>query len=870
MFMSQHRPLTSYVLALAVTCTCDAQTQFQSVEGKAEASEIGTPHLSFGPIDGFTVASHSAPRRLPVPLGRSVPLSLEGVPQEARTLVRWECSATLLVDGVSAVCPIDDMAPIQISVAIDSQGLRQECELVPVVVEPADLTFEYSIDSSPPFFLPEDASNEGTVRAFRAGSIAAVSRIGRNQYVTSIHRGVELRVDPLRLPFSLVELSDEETAALIEWRADGASLGVGSLEHVFARLGEHRLEVGPPGAPKVCHLTAYRTSISFEEHDPNSEIVRYQDEGVPLLLEETPLVFTARTDPPGFEEHVRWLSATKFGTAEPTLGMGEHFSTMFSDTLGPDGYGGLWQWVGVRADDATLGQDQKVAVPILIEPHQGDVVTGVVPVSAEAADETDDLDVALMLFEYSSDGVVWQVAGGVGAPIDSLIGAPPNNFDTTWDATSLPPGAYSFRCTRYNATGVFARSDPIQVRVNRAPQPVAEVFLAGPPNAFVFDASKSTDAEGPIARYYWGFGEGVVLEGPTVVWMFDSVAPPIEITLAVEDEDGEVTATWLDLLLEELTLTESSRCVCENLIVRIAGTPVGPDGITGGMTWPGRLNVYDGAHLGPLNQDPGNFNIGTPADPEHLATGFAFEIEATVRGNPKKCFEIQLIKGTYDVRRTGLTAAECAVRGGVASGGVCTYAEHTQFTVGPNATIDLDGDGDSEIMIGSIADCMMAGGRPTTGCRFTSGTTVVDVPNVPPAPCMASGGTPFLMDCTIPFPMRATDPCAFKPDAPNLSQPHFGYRAEFSHKKYAAPTTAGASSKIVWFDAPHLRGMPGNLNGTQAHLHFKAIVRGTDGHFCSRDINVDYERRDGQDVESATVGPLRTGTGAVPGISDVP
>ena len=46
----------------------------------------------------------------------------------------------------------------------------------------------------------------------------------------------------------------------------------------------------------------------------------------------------------------------------PILGSGPTFTTQFDNTWGPHVDGGFFQWLGVKGDNATAGQDQKESV----------------------------------------------------------------------------------------------------------------------------------------------------------------------------------------------------------------------------------------------------------------------------------------------------------------------------------------------------------------------------------------------------------------------------------------------------------------------------------------------------------------------------
>jgi len=75
--------------------------------------------------------------------------------------------------------------------------------------------------------------------------------------------------------------------------------------------------------------------------------------------------------PPGFENNVNWLASTKLGTATPTLGHGAAFTTTFSDTFGEINGSVISNWLGVKADNVTVGQDQIPPVITGVSPAMG-------------------------------------------------------------------------------------------------------------------------------------------------------------------------------------------------------------------------------------------------------------------------------------------------------------------------------------------------------------------------------------------------------------------------------------------------------------------------------------------------------------------
>ena len=116
---------------------------------------------------------------------------------------------------------------------------------------------------------------------------------------------------------------------------------------MFRSVGEHTVSVGPTNRTIGVVIDTY--SVTIASHKSREDIV---PEGESVM-------FKAFTDPPGFEEDIRWLSSTKYGTAAPVLGFGPTFTCQFDDTWGVDPAIGDFQWLGVRADNATFNQDEK-------------------------------------------------------------------------------------------------------------------------------------------------------------------------------------------------------------------------------------------------------------------------------------------------------------------------------------------------------------------------------------------------------------------------------------------------------------------------------------------------------------------------------
>lgn len=320
--------------------------------GAEDVSHDGTPgysapqiRLLVGPIDGFTTVAHEVPATLAVPFYAEVELRVDARNLQPGQTIEWRGEGTVSDDGRSMRCRFRKFAPMDVAVRLLPDARPLTCTLVPAMVFPDWLQIEYDLSLAPPDVLTEEMTNEQTVSAFHEPSIAALTPV-EGGFATSVDREVRFScIAGSRFPRTR-GLSPDALASLVEWRVDGQPVSLGAWDASFDVPGVRTIEVGPPGHAQRFELTAYDVTIASD----------YEDE---ILPEGPPITFYATTDPPGFEEHVTWLASTKYGTAEPTLGQGESFTATFEDTYGPGADGVLWQWVGVKADSADRGQDQK-------------------------------------------------------------------------------------------------------------------------------------------------------------------------------------------------------------------------------------------------------------------------------------------------------------------------------------------------------------------------------------------------------------------------------------------------------------------------------------------------------------------------------
>ena len=338
------------------------------------------PIFLLGAIPGLTTTSHLAPPVTSVPLGTVLEL-FQFAPPDAT--VTWTGADEVLRtdEGSTAVCPLFETGTFVVEVELVPAGGQPlvsqakfnsvNTSVSEISVSPMQVVLEeLEIDES----LPQDELNEVTMDYFFGPSIAAVRDLGAGQYLTSVERPVQMRV----------AVDPPGFAPLMEWRIDGVALGqhgfwapetdgMGLTETVSVSvIGNHIVEVGPVLDPAEVNLEAYKAILI--SHDPGE-----------IIPEGEPVVFEAATDPPGYEDEITWLSSTKYGTGEPVLGAGPVFIAEFNDTWGPlpSNPDLEWQWLGVKADNKVLNQDQKLC------PFDGDDVLSLI---CEFLQDTDCVD----------------------------------------------------------------------------------------------------------------------------------------------------------------------------------------------------------------------------------------------------------------------------------------------------------------------------------------------------------------------------------------------------------------------------------------------------------------------------------------------
>lgn len=309
---------------------------------------VTAPTFAIGPIDGLTTSWYMAPAVTSIPLG-SLAFFYQACPPEA--VVIWTGAEEVDRDaqGSTAMSLLFQPGAHTVSVRLPSHRgeaeIASQCRLNvqdisvdQITVSPVEAWVDpIEIDES----LPQDELNEQTMEYFFGLSIAALRDLGNGQYRTSVDRLIHMAV----------EVDPPGFAPLMEWRIDGYAREIGaSTTTWFTDIGNHVAEVGPLLNPAEIEIETY--SVTITSHTSGQDIIE----------EGEPVVFIAETDPPGYENEITLLSSTMYGTAEPVLGEGPIFIAEFNNTWGPwpQHPAVRFQWLGVKADNATFNQDEKV------------------------------------------------------------------------------------------------------------------------------------------------------------------------------------------------------------------------------------------------------------------------------------------------------------------------------------------------------------------------------------------------------------------------------------------------------------------------------------------------------------------------------
>lgn len=297
-------------------------------------------YLFIEPIAGLTTVRHLAPDQTAIPLGTELGLFLSA-PGTAEVTFTGATITSRNAQGVWAACSLSQVGRTSVDATVrlpDGASRTLSLVLDVVAITPDEIAVTGITASVKPFDLDETATNGETMAFYMSESIAMLQPTSTG-YRTSTNRRIRM----------VAELNRPEFLPVMEWRVGGAVRALGAeRQESFATVGNHTVSVGPPDRSAELMIETYSVSITSHES------------GAGIVGEGKMITFEAVTDPLGFEDDITWLSSTKSGSATPVVGYGPTFTAEFNDTFGPNPGGGLWQWLGVKADNATFGQDQKV------------------------------------------------------------------------------------------------------------------------------------------------------------------------------------------------------------------------------------------------------------------------------------------------------------------------------------------------------------------------------------------------------------------------------------------------------------------------------------------------------------------------------
>ena len=347
-------PLTLLVLACgSIWLSCGRDTTVVSsdrslpVEGDEGAALF---EWAIGPIEGITTAWHPAPSEITVPVGATFRLKCGG---SRLAEIQWSNAQEVSRGdrGSIAECHIDTPGRHEISVTMEpnvasGRDKRDRTQTTSSVHSCIVNGIDAGVDQVgvvaleprvAPFLLTESSSNYETMKAVLGGDeygqgVSQLRHVGPNHYRTAVNRNVGLGAT----------LTDPRFASVIETRITGERPTLGSELVYLQKPGRYTVSVGPPGKAKSILLETYKVTITGITNSGGGSSV----------LDGEPATFVAKTDPPGYEDEITWVSSTKYGEAHPVVGHGAQFTVEFKNTSRND------SWLGVRADNAALNLDQ--------------------------------------------------------------------------------------------------------------------------------------------------------------------------------------------------------------------------------------------------------------------------------------------------------------------------------------------------------------------------------------------------------------------------------------------------------------------------------------------------------------------------------
>jgi hypothetical protein len=524
--------------------------------------------LLIGPIDGLTTGWHTAPEATSIPAKVVVQFKQLAEPEDQ---VVWTGAVEISRDstGSVAVGPAGVSGRHVIGVqVIQNSGFTYErsCTVQMTQVAVDQIQFGKIRVEADEVELDEASSNDETMTYYFGRSIAKLRKLraapgGRGKdramsaaYLTSVDRELHLGIDVEPAGF----------APLVEWRLNGEPRWLGAaVTTAMDAPGAHTLSAGPADLGDHVIIDTYAVSISSHV------------QGVGIIPEGEPITFTAVTDPPGYEHYITWCSSTKFGQGSPVLGSGATFTAAFNDTFGPLEEGGLFQWIGVKADNAVFGQDQKCAAAVnILDPVPGQIVPG---------NELRWIVAQLNPVSISPVDGVMQVTPPAGPPMTIHEGdirsfAFPEYLLGIWDLTQADSGAHTIALSVQQGT-CPALQDSVVVEVNLAPVMDMQVLSCQsvPGGVQVTFMALHNDPEGDaVNEYLWEFGDETpqeyVVGSPVAVHVYDvGIDEPI-IRLSAYDVRGATGEVWRDLSVPDCALNITHDCGCTQMdIVDTAG-----------------------------------------------------------------------------------------------------------------------------------------------------------------------------------------------------------------------------------------------------------------------------------------------------------
>lgn len=332
------------------------------------------PRLFIEPIPGLTTTRHLAPDSIAVPIGTALRLVHElpkldgengtdleppdGDPTASAPgdVIRWigasESERTTQTSHAELV--LDQEGDFTVVAAVTDAGgstIRHAIQVRSINVSMDRIALRKAVPVVEERPLSEGSTNAETMQAFFGESIAPLVPVGvardsrsrggkpaLSRFRTSINRTIrfDLRTDPPGFE------------SLMEVRAAGIGAYLPESDpKYFVVPGTHAVSVGPPRAAREFEIETYEVFITSH--------IR----GVDRIRDGEAITFSAVTNPPGFEDEIRWVASTKFGSAHPVSGRGPTFTTRFEDTVGSmeGSTDRPMQWLGVKAANAILGQD---------------------------------------------------------------------------------------------------------------------------------------------------------------------------------------------------------------------------------------------------------------------------------------------------------------------------------------------------------------------------------------------------------------------------------------------------------------------------------------------------------------------------------